>query len=369
MDKLNTIFVKSDVECIPGEKREEILKNPGFGISFTDHMALVKYDRQNGWHDGQIVGHQDLNVSPAMMVFHYGQAIFEGMKAYRTPENDLVLFRPEKNAQRFNRSAIRMAMPEIDEELFIQACDKLVLTDRNWVPQIEGQSLYLRPFMIASEAHIGLRAANKYLFLIIASPVAPFFQSISDVPAISIFATDKYVRAVDGGTGMAKCAGNYAASLIAKDEAQENDCQDVLWRDAKERKYIEEMGTSNICFISRDTSGNVELTTPVLDGSLLDGITRDSILTLAKSRGYIVKEEKLIFDEIIEKISSGQITEAFSCGTAVTISPIGSIVTSATKTIVSDGKAGEITMSLRQELIDIQFGRTEDKFGWRHNIK
>lgn len=369
MTKSSNITVKSDVTCLPDDKREAILKDPGFGQSFTDHMAVVKYNIENGWHDGQIVGHQDFNVSPAMMVFHYGQAIFEGMKAYRTPENELVLFRPEKNAQRFNKSAIRMAMPQIDEDIFIEACDKLVSADRAWVPELEGQSLYLRPFMIASEAHLGLRAANEYLFMVIASPVSPFFQSISDVPAISIFATDNYVRAVEGGTGMAKCAGNYAASLIAKDEAYEHDCQDVLWRDAKERKYIEEMGTSNICFVSKNEDGNIELVTPKLDGSLLDGVTRDSILALAKARGYQVKEEKLVFEDIIEKISTGAINEAFSCGTAVTISPIGSIVTRDSKTVVADGKAGEITMSLREELIDIQFGRIEDKFGWRHKIK
>ena len=302
MSNSNAIAIASGVQRLPDSKREEILKNPGFGVTFTDHMALIKYNLENGWHDGQICSHSDLNVSPAMMVFHYGQAIFEGMKAYRTPENELVLFRPEKNAQRFNKSAVRMAMPEIDEDLFIEACDKLVRADNVWVPKLEGQSLYLRPFMVASEAHLGLRAANEYWFMVIASPVAPFFQSISDVPAISIYATDKYVRAVDGGTGMAKCAGNYAASLIAKDEAYEHDCQDVLWRDAKERRYIEEMGTSNICFVSRDSNGKVTLVTPELDGSLLDGVTRDSIIALANSRGYEVREEKLIFDEVIEKI-------------------------------------------------------------------
>lgn len=368
MSNAKLIEIAEGVECIPDSKRKEILENPGFGVSFTDHMAIVKYDIQNGWHDGQICGLKEMNVSPAMMVFHYGQAIFEGMKAYRTPENDLVLFRPEKNAQRFNRSAVRMAMPEIDEEIFIQACDQLVRQDQFWVPESQGQSLYLRPFMVASEAHLGLRASNEYLFMIIASPVSPFFQSVSDVPAISIYATDNYVRAVDGGTGMAKCAGNYAASLIAKDEAYQHDCQDVLWRDAKERKYIEEMGTSNICFISSDSSGQTTLSTPSLDGSLLDGITRDSILTLARERGYKVEEERMQFDQVIERIQSGLIQEAFSCGTAVTISPIGAILTSETKTVIGDGKAGEVTMSLREELIDIQFGRIPDTYNWRHKI-
>lgn len=364
-----SIEIVKNPNCLKDEKREEILVDPGFGLTFTDHMVEIKYSKEKGWYDGKVKAFSDLSVSPAMMVFHYGQAIFEGMKAYRTPENELVLFRPEKNAARFNKSATRMAMPEIDENLFIESCDKLVRTDEKWVPSKEGQSLYLRPFMVASEAHLGLRAANEYLFIVIASPVSPFFQAISDVPAISIFATDKYVRAVDGGTGEAKCAGNYAASLVAKDEAIENDCQDVLWRDAIERKYIEEMGTSNICFVYKESSGKIRVATPELTGSLLDGITRDSILQLAKDRGYEVVVEKLIFDDVIEQISNGEIVEAFSCGTAVTISPIGSIISPNSKTVIGDGKAGEITMSLREELIGIQNGTKADPHGWRHVIK
>ncbi|MFN8015478.1 MAG: branched-chain amino acid aminotransferase [Acidimicrobiia bacterium] len=351
------------------EKRENILENPGFGLSFTDHMVEVKYSSDTHWHDGQVKAFGDLNFSPAMMVFHYGQAIFEGLKAYRTPENNLVLFRPEKNAQRLNKSAERMAMPMLPEEIFIEACDKLVRTDENWVPSGEGQSLYLRPFMIASEQHLGLRAANQYLFMVIASPVAPFFSSISDVPAISIYATDKYVRAVQGGTGAAKCSGNYAASLIAKDEAYEYGCQDVLWRDAKEQKYIEEMGTSNVCFVSKSNDGKVKLITPELSGSILDGITRDSILTLAQDRGYEVVQEHLVFNDVLSKLESGEISEVFSCGTAVTISPVGAIVTKDSKTVVGDGSAGEVTMSLRSDLIDIQYGRREDPHGWVHIIK
>ena len=364
MSKSNKIETDSNVKKLDDAKRLEILDNPGFGTSFTDHMVVVKYSRELGWHDGKVQSFDSLKVSPAMMVFHYGQAIFEGMKAYRTPENELVLFRPDKNAQRFNKSATRMAMPEIDEDLFIEACEKIVRADASWVPDREGQSLYLRPFMVASESHLGLRAANEYLFLIIASPVSPFFQSISEVPAISIYATNKYVRAVEGGTGAAKCSGNYAASLIAKDEAYEHDCQDVLWRDARERKYIEEMGTSNICFVSK-SGENVTIHTPELTGSLLDGVTRDSILTLARDRGYVVNEAHLVFDEVLEKIQNGEIQEVFSCGTAVTISPVGSIVTEDSKTMVGDGKAGEITMSLREELIDIQFGKRPDPHSWR----
>ncbi len=350
------------------EERNEILTNPGFGKYFTDHMAVVKFSRDKGWYDAKITAYGSLNFTPAMMVFHYGQAIFEGMKAYRTPDDDLVLFRPEKNAQRFNKSAVRMAMPEIDESLFIQACEKVTRADAAWVPRKEGQSLYLRPFMIASEEHMGLRAADEYLFLVIASPASPFFQSISDVPAISIFATDAYVRAVEGGTGTAKCAGNYAASLIAKDEAYAHDCQDVLWRDAKERKYIEEMGTSNVCFVTRGSDGSVTLRTPELTGSLLNGVTRDSVLQLGRDRGYTISEEHLVFDDVIEEISAGTISEAFSMGTAVTISPIGAIVSTDSKTVVADGKAGEITMSLREELIAIQSGKIDDVHHWRHII-
>lgn len=366
MSQVISFEVENNPFPLGQEDREAVLSDPGFGIKFTDHMAIASY--KNGeWADAKIQAYSSLNFSPAMMVFHYGQAIFEGMKAYRSNQGELVLFRPEKNAERFNKSAIRMAMPTIPVELFVEACDKLVRADQVWVPKQAGQSLYLRPFMIASEEHLGLRAANEYLFSVIASPVAPFFAAGDDMPAISIYATDKYVRAVDGGTGTAKCSGNYAASLVAKDEAYDNDCQDVLWRDAKERKYIEEMGTSNICFIAKN-GDKTTLLTPELTGSLLDGITRDSILTLARERGYEVKEELLVFDEVIDKINSGEISEAFSCGTAVTISPIGSIVTSKSKTQVGDGKAGEITMSLRQELIDIQFNNKENSFGWTHLI-
>lgn len=352
---------------LPDVERENILADPGFGKTFTDHMAVAFYGASSGWHDARITAFGDLTISPAMMVFHYGQAIFEGLKAYRTPKGDLVMFRPEKNASRFNKSAARMAMPEIDEQLFIEACEKLVRTDENWVPRNAGQSLYLRPFMVASEAHLGLRAANEYIFMVIASPVAPFFAVDGDVPAISIYATDNYVRAVEGGTGAAKCAGNYAASLIAKEEAQQYDCQDVLWRDAKEQKYIEEMGTSNICFIQHE-DGNVVLRTPSLSGSLLDGVTRSSIIQLAKDRGYKVREEPLVFDDIISEIESGKITEAFSCGTAVTISPIGQIVSKDSKVVIGDGTSGEITLSLRQELIDIQFGNRKDPHKWVHKI-
>ena len=361
-------IVTQSSHCASDSERNAILENPGFGMYFTDHMAVMSFSRDKGWHSGEVRAFEPFSVSPAMMVFHYGQAIFEGMKAYRTPENELVLFRPEKNAQRLNKSAVRMAMPVLDEKLFIEACEKLVRADASWVPEREGQSLYLRPFMVASEAHLGLRAADEYLFVIIASPVSPFFQSIADVPAISIFATDNYVRAVEGGTGEAKCAGNYAASLIAKDEAYAHDCQDVLWRDAKERKYIEEMGTSNVCFVSRGDDGSVTLRTPQLTGSLLDGISRDSILALARDRGYVVREEPLVFDDIINEISIGSIQEVFSCGTAVTISPVGSIVSDDSKTVVGDGKAGEITMSLREELINIQFGQIPDAHNWRHRI-
>lgn len=367
MSKSNVIEITQNTACLEDEKRNAILRDPGFGKSFTDHIAVVKFTRELGWHDGVVKGFDTLEVSPAMMVFHYGQAIFEGMKAYRTPTNELVLFRPDKNAKRFNKSADRMAMPSIDEDIFIEACEKLVLADKKWVPEIEGQSLYLRPFMIASEAHIGLRAANEYLFMVIASPVAPFFQSVSDVPAISVYATNKYVRAVEGGTGNAKCSGNYAAGLIAKDEAYEHDCQDVLWRDAKERKYIEEMGTSNICFISK-TDEKIILKTPMLTGSLLDGVTRDSIIVLARDRGFDVREEHLVFDDVIDQINSGEICEVFSCGTAVTISPVGAIMSENSKTVVGNGKAGEITMSLREELINIQFGKQQDSHNWRHLI-
>lgn len=362
----NIEVIKSQ-DIVGTSTREEILANPGFGTNFTDHMVTMKFDRENGWHDGKVEGFDNFSVSPAMMVFHYGQAIFEGMKAYRTNNNQIFLFRPEKNASRFNKSATRMAMPEIDEKLFVESIEKLVRVDENWVPSRAGDSLYIRPFMVSSEERIQLRSADEYIFSVIAGPVSAYFSTLTEVPAISVFATEKYVRASEGGTGFAKCAGNYAASLIAREEAIEHDCQDVLWRDSKEMKYIEEMGTSNICFISRN-GDQVELLTPKLTSRILDGITRDSILTLARDRGYGVTEETLVFDEVIEKIVSGEIQECFSCGTAVTVSPIGSIVSDENNTVVGDSKAGEITLSLRQELIDIQFGQITDKHSWLHLV-
>ncbi len=350
------------------EDLNAILADPGFGVHFTDHMFISKFDVENGWHDSKIKAYEPISFDPSMMVFHYGQAIFEGMKAYRTPAGEMILFRPYENARRFNLSAKRLAMPEIPEELFVESIKKLVDIDSAWVPENEGQSLYLRPFMVASEAHLGLRAANEYLFMVIASPVAPFFSSQSDVPAISIYATTEYVRAVEGGTGEAKCSGNYAASLLAKKEALEKGCLDILWRDAKEGKYIEEMGTSNIAFIEKDDEGNITFITPALTGSILKGITRDSVLSIAKDRGYKVREDNLKYDEVIEAINKGEIVEAFSMGTAVTISPVGFILDSENETQVGNGQAGEISMSLRQELIDIQFGNVSDKYGWTEKI-
>jgi branched-chain amino acid aminotransferase len=361
------IEIVANVNPISDEKREAILQDPGFGTYFTDHMVLIKYNVEKGWHDAQVKAYEPISCDPSSMVFHYGQAIFEGMKAYRTPGNELVLTRPYDNANRFNRSAKRMAMAEIDEELFVESLKQLVRTDSKWVPEKEGQSLYLRPFMIASEAHLGMRAANEYLFIVIACPVNPFFSSVSGASAISIYATTEYVRAVQGGTGEAKCSGNYAASLLAKKEALDKDCQDILWRDAKEGKYIEEMGTSNVAFIVRNGDA-VTLLTPALSGSILKGITRDSIIQIAKRRGYEVREEVLVYDEVIEKIRTGVITEVFSIGTAVTIAPVGYIVDDKNKTQVGDGGPGEISMSIRQELCDLHFGKLPDDFGWHVKI-
>ena len=363
-----------DIKVLPNtkpksdEEREAILDDPSFGTYFTDNMVISKYDVENGWHDTEIKKYEPLSLDPSMMVFHYGQAIFEGLKAYRTPSDELVLFRVEENAKRFNRSAKRMAMPEIPQELFVESIKKLVSIENSWVPKNEGQSLYLRPFMIASEQHLGLRAANEYLFMVIASPVSPFFSAVTGASAISVYATNEYVRAVQGGTGEAKCSGNYAASLLAKKLALEKDCQDILWRDAKEGKYIEELGTSNIGFIEKSDNGKIILTTPALSGSILKGITRDSVIQIAKNRGYEVREETMLYSDTIEKIRSGKISEVFSIGTAVTIAPVGFIIDQDNKTQVGDGLPGEISMSIQQELVDIQYGKIPDKFTWQTKV-
>ncbi|HHD56639.1 MAG TPA: branched-chain amino acid aminotransferase, partial [Desulfobulbaceae bacterium] len=300
---------------------EQLKKKPdqnalGFGQYFTDHMFVMRWSREQGWHDAQLQPYQNFSIDPAAMVFHYGQAIFEGLKAYRGKSGNILLFRPTNNFERMNQSAVRMCMPRIPVDRILQALKALVYLDRDWVPNTDGATLYLRPTMIASEPALGLRPANEYLFFILASPVGAYYAE--GFNPVKIYVEDKYVRAVPGGVGEAKTAGNYAASVKALTEAQSNGYSQVLWLDALEHKYIEEVGTSNAFFVIND-----ELITPPLAGTILPGITRDSVLQLARDWGMHVNERRISIDEVVEAAGDGSLQEVFSTGTAAVISPLG----------------------------------------------
>jgi branched-chain amino acid aminotransferase len=329
----------------------------GFGRYFTDHMFVMRWSHEQGWHDAWIQPYQNFSVDPAAMVFHYGQAIFEGLKAYRGKEGNILLFRPTSNFERMNQSAVRMCMPRIPAERMLQALKALVYLDRDWVPTADGASLYLRPTMIASEPALGLRPSNEYLFFILASPVGAYYAE--GFNPVKIYVEDKYVRAVPGGVGEAKTAGNYAASVKALTEAQQNGYSQVLWLDALEHKYIEEVGTSNAFFIIND-----ELITPPLAGTILPGITRNSVLQLARDWGMNVSERKISIDEVVTAAENGSLQEIFSTGTAAVISPLGELCYKKECIPVNNGKTGPVAQRLFDELQAIQFGIREDPHRW-----
>jgi branched-chain amino acid aminotransferase len=343
---------------------EKIVADPGFGRVFTDHMAKAKYSTELGWHDVAIEPYAPFQVDPAMLALHYGQSIFEGMKAYRWADGTINTFRPHMNAKRFQRSAHRLAMPEPTEELFIEMVKQLVATDKAYVPAGGDKSLYIRPFMFASEIGLGVRPATEYLFLVIASPVGAYFDPAK---AVSVWVSTEFVRAAPGGTGEAKCAGNYAASLIAQAQAKEQGCDQVIWLDAIERKWIEEMGGMNLFFVL-GSGEDAQLLTPELTGTLLPGVTRDSLIQLGADLGYDTHEGKISVDELYEGIASGRITEVFACGTAAVISPIGQIKSAARNIQIGDGKPGEVTMRMRQALLDIQTGVAADQHSWMYRL-
>ena len=355
------------IEVVPGAprrsaaEREALMADPGFGRIHTDHMVTVRWTRDRGWHDAALAAYAPLELDPSAMVLHYGQAIFEGLKAYAQPDGGVAVFRPEENARRFNRSAHRLAMPTLPEELFLEAVSTLVDADRAWVPTAAGQSLYLRPFMIATEAQVGMRAADEYLFLLIAFPVTPFFPG--EVRPVTVWLSAEYVRAAVGGTGEAKCAGNYAGSLLAQRQAAEQGCDQVVWLDAVERRWVEEMGGMNLFFVFSE-GGRTRLVTPALTGTLLPGVVRDSLLELAPSLGYEVEEGRLSVDEWREGCASGALTEVFACGTAAVIAPVGHVKSTTGEWQVGDGAPGEVTLRLREALLELQYGRREDPYGW-----
>ncbi|MCM3807625.1 branched-chain amino acid aminotransferase [Streptomyces sp. DR7-3] len=356
-----TIELKPSSHPLPAVEREKILASPGFGRHFTDHMVTIKWTEGRGWHEAQLVPYAPLSLDPANMTLHYAQTIFEGLKAYRRPDGTVATFRPEQNAERFQSSARRMGMPELPVQTFIEACDALVTQDKAWVPGHGEESLYLRPFMFATEVGLGVRPSNEYLFVVIASPAGAYFPG--GVQPVSVWLSEEYVRAAPGGTGAAKTGGNYAASLVAQAQAAEQGCDQVVWLDAIERRWIEEMGGMNLYFVY----GN-RIVTPELSGSLLPGITRASLLRIAADLGYEVGEGRISVDDWREGNADGTLTEVFACGTAAVITPVGSVKSARTNWMVADGKPGEVTMRLRKALLDIQTGVAPDPHGWMHPL-
>jgi branched-chain amino acid aminotransferase len=329
----------------------------GFGRIFTDHMFLMDYEAGRGWHDARIVPYGSFAIDPAAMVLHYGQAIFEGTKCYRRADGGLQLFRPGDNLARMSRSAERMCMPKLDEETALEGLKQLIRVDADWVPHKEGTSLYIRPTMISMDVGLGVHASKKYLFFIILSPVGAYYKE--GLKPVSIYVEDEYVRAVRGGVGFTKCAGNYAASILAGDIAEQKGFSQVLWLDGVEQKYVEEVGSMNMMF----AYGN-KIVTPRLNGSILPGITRDSVLKLAKQLGYEAEEERLDINEIFADAKSGKLTEAFGTGTAAVISPVGTLALKDEKVVLGDGGIGKISQKLYDTLTGIQYGRLPDENGW-----
>ncbi|QGU01681.1 Branched-chain-amino-acid aminotransferase [Corynebacterium kalinowskii] len=350
----------------PAETLEQILANPGFGKTFTDHMVTIDWNEEQGWHNAVLAPYAPIPMDPATTVFHYGQAIFEGLKAYRQPDGSIATFRPEANAKRMQDSARRMAMPELPVEDFIEAIRVLVDADQAWVPAAGGEeALYLRPFMISTEVSLGVHPANAYKFIIIASPAGAYFSG--GIKPVSVWLCEDYVRAAPGGTGAAKFAGNYAASLLAQAQAVEKGCDQVVWLDAIEHTNIEEMGGMNLAFVY-GTGSDARLVTPRLSGSLLPGITRDSLLQVASDLGMETEERIVSKQEWEEVATSGEMSEAFACGTAAVITPVGTVKSSHGEFQINGGKTGEITMKLRETLTGIQRGSVEDKHGWKHTL-
>ncbi len=351
---------------VPDAQREALLRSPGFGQVFTDHMITLRWSAGRGWHDGRLEPYGPFTLDPATAVFHYAQEFFEGMKAYRRDGGSIALFRPDANAARFNSSARRMAMPELPEETFIRALELLVTQDRGWVPSGEGNSLYLRPFMIATQRGLGVNSpSSEYLFCVIASPAASYFAG--GVKPVTVWLSEDYTRAAPGGTGAVKAGGNYAAAFAAQQQAVERGCDQVVWLDAAEHRWVEEMGGMNLFFVF-DHGGQPQIMTPALTGTLLPGITRDSLLRLAPELGIKAAEDRISTDQWRARCASGELTEVFACGTAAVVTPVGRVKAASAQWTIADGQPGPVTMRLREELIGIQYGRAPDPFGWIHKV-
>ena len=333
----------------------------GFGKIFTDHMFVMNYTEGKGWHDPRIVPFQKISLSPAAMVYHYGQEMFEGLKAYKNPDGNVYLFRPDMNAKRTNASNDRLVIPRLPEEDFVQAVSAVVDVDRDWIPTEPGTSLYIRPFIIATDEFLGVAPSKTYLFMIILAPSGAYYES--GLAPVGIWIEDEYVRAVRGGIGYAKTGGNYAASLIAQQKAHDAGYSQVLWLDGVDRKYIEEVGAMNIFF-----KIDGKIVTPALNGSILPGITRNSVIELCKKWGYTVEERKISVDELIAAQKDGKLEEVFGTGTAAVISPVGKLRYKDDVMTIGDGQTGPVSLKLYETITGIQLGKLPDEMGWRVKV-
>lgn len=348
---------------VTDERLAEILADPGFGTHFTDHMFTVEWTPEKGWHDARITPYGPITLDPATAVLHYAQETFEGMKAYRHADGSIWTFRPEANAARMAKSSRRLALPELSVEEFVGAVDELVRADARWVPAGEGEkSLYIRPFMFASEKFLGVRPAQHVTFMVIASPAGAYFKG--GLKPVTLWLTTEYTRAGRGGMGDAKTGGNYASSLVAQQEAYAQGCDQVVFLDAQESTYVEELGGMNLYFVFKDGT----VVTPSTTGTILEGITRASIIELARGLGHTVEERKFSIDEWRDGVASGEIVEIFACGTAAVVTPVGTLKWEGGETPAPTAEAGELTSKIREALVDIQFGRAEDTFGWMHKV-
>ncbi|MFT5711071.1 MAG: branched-chain amino acid aminotransferase [Halioglobus sp.] len=351
-----------EIHPVPAGEQGSIPSNPDFGSHFSDHMFVQSYSAGEGWSNAEIKKLENFSIHPAAAVLHYGQEIFEGLKAYKRPDGGVNLFRPEENFRRFNESARRIVMPEVDKAFHLKALKSLVALDRRWVPEEQGASLYIRPAMIATSAKLGLGASAEYLHFIMTGPVGPYFKG--GFNPVSVYISDSSRRAVIGGIGEAKTGGNYAASLYMSEKVAKLGYTQVLWLDAIHGKYMEEVGAMNICFVYEGS----HIVTPKLSGSILAGITRDSVLKLAPALGYEISEEQLDVNDILRDIKSGKVTEAFGCGTAAVISPVGKLSFREQEYLINDNQSGPVARHLYDELTGIQYGVKEDRFGWIEDV-
>ncbi len=361
MDSPLQIEVTTTDRPVSHDRLAAILESPGFGQHFTDHMFLAEWTPERGWHDARVTPYAPLSLDPATAVLHYAQEIFEGLKAYRHEDGSVWTFRPEENAARMTRSSRRLALPVLPVEDFVASVDALVRVDERWVPEQAGEkSLYLRPFMFGSEAFLGVRPARHVTYLVIASPAGAYFAN--GVQPVSIWLSEEYTRAGRGGMGAAKTGGNYASSLVAQQEATEQGCDQVVFLDSAEGRYVEELGGMNLYFVQDDGT----VVTPETSGTILEGITRSSIIELCGKLGHAVEERPVSIDEWRQGVGSGRITEVFACGTAAVVTPVGRLRWGGGE--VGDDTTGPVTGEVRTALVDLQYGRAEDTFGWMHRV-